>query len=98
MKVSILDLHCLNAVVDDYETIASIVDDVRRSSHGNIDAGDIATCIADLVREGMVDVYRFESKKGTYARMACMPDHLDAAWFRITEGGRKQLDDHWVDD
>lgn len=32
MTVSILDLHCLNAVSDDYETVASIMGDVRRSA------------------------------------------------------------------
>jgi len=32
MTISILGLHCLNAVTDDYETAASIVEHVRRLS------------------------------------------------------------------
>jgi len=46
MKVSLLDLHCLNAVADDLETVTSVLDDVRRSSHARVDAADVATCLA----------------------------------------------------
>lgn len=98
MKVSILDLHCLNALADDYETIASIVDDVRRSSPGNVDADNVATCMTDLVREGLVDAYRLDPATSTYVRIVALPDRLDDAWFRINDRGRQQLDASWVDE
>jgi len=58
----------------------------------------LAGCMADLVREGMVDVYRFSPQTSEYTRMSSIPDDIDTAWFRVNENGRKQLDDHWVDD
>lgn len=40
MTVSSPDLPCLNAVMDDHEAVAPILEEVRRTSHGN---GLIAT-------------------------------------------------------
>jgi len=102
MKVSILDLHCLNAIADDYETVASILEDVRRSSHGNVDATDVTTCMADLVRDGMADAHRFDPTSGSYEPLsinpaqALGPAQMDTLWFRVNDRGRQQLDEHWV--
>jgi len=98
MRVSILDLHCLNAIADDYETIASIVDDVRRTSHGNVNTDDVATCMTDLVRQGLVDAYRLDPATSTYVRIVALPDRLDAVWFRLNDRGRQQRDASWVDE
>ena len=103
MKVSILDLHCLNATADDYETILSIVDDVRRSSHGNVDVGnvdvgEVAACMTDLVREGLVDLYRLDTATNEFVPLAAVPESFDGVWFRLNATGRKQLDAHWVND
>ena len=57
MTVSILDLHCLNAVCDDHETVESITAEVRRSSHGNVhdEAGE---CLAEIAAAGLVVIRR----------------------------------------
>jgi hypothetical protein len=98
MKVSILDLHCLNAIADDYERTVSIIDDVRRSSHGNVEATDVAVCLAELVRDGFAGAYRFDGTTGRYEPVMTMPPQDDSLWFRITDSGRRQLDEHWVED
>ena len=98
MRVSILNLHCLNAIADDYESAGSILEDVRRSSHGNVDAAEITACLAELMRDGMADAYRFDAATKQYERNAFTPENVDGIWFRITDLGRRQLDADWVDD
>lgn len=98
MRVSILDLHCLNAIADDHETAASILEDVRRSSHGNVDADDVAACLVELVRDGMAEACRFDSLAAQYTPVVSMPPELDALWFRITDRGRRELDANWVEE
>ncbi len=45
MTISILGLHCLNAVTDDYETAASIVEHVRRPSHGLVPTAEVTAAL-----------------------------------------------------
>ena len=60
MTVSILDLHCLNAVCDDYEDVESITAEVRKSSHGNVGDAEIAECLSELAAAGLIDVFWFD--------------------------------------
>lgn len=98
MKVSILDLHCLNAIADDHETVASVLDDVRRSSHGNVTANDVAACLTELVRDGMAEASLFDPSTATFSPVASMPPELDDLWFRITDRGQRELDANWVEE
>lgn len=98
MKVSLLDLHCLNAVADDLETAASILDDVRRSSHGNVDSAHVAACLAELVRDGLAEAYVFDQATAAYVPATSTLQDVDGIWFRITDQGRQHLDANWVDD
>ncbi|MFM9058017.1 MAG: hypothetical protein ACKOSQ_02630 [Planctomycetaceae bacterium] len=98
MRVSILNLHCLNAIADDYETVDSVIDDVRRSSHGNVNADEIAACLVELVRDGLAEPCRFDEVTSRYVPLQAVPSGLQSTWFRITELGRRQLDADWVDE
>ena len=98
MKVSLLDLHCLNAVADDLETAASILDDVRRSSHGRVDSADVAACLAELVRDGLAEACVFDQATAAYSPVTGALQDFDSLWFRITDRGRQHLDANWVDD
>ena len=98
MRVSSLDLHCLTAMADDYETVASIAEDVRRSSHDNLDEADFAACVAELLRDGLADAFRLTDATGEYVRTSMVPDHADGLWFHITDRGRCQLDENWVEE
>jgi hypothetical protein len=83
MKVSLLNLHCLNALTDDCEDISAIIVDVRHSTHGDITASDVATCLSELIAEGMA------------ARSA---DAAGNEWFALTTKGRQDLEANWVDE
>jgi len=83
MKVSLLNLHCLNALTDDCEDISAIVVDVRHSTHGDVTASDVAICLNELTAEGMV------------ARSA---DAAGNEWFALTTEGRRELEANWVDE
>ena len=101
MTVSILDLHCLNAVCDDYENVESITAEVRRSSHGNVSDAEIAECLSELTAAGLVNVFRFDPHSGRYepvpfAKVAA--EGLRQVWFLITTKGHEELDANWVED
>ncbi len=101
MTVSILDLHCLNAVCDDYETVESITAEVRRSSHGNVRDDEVAECLAEMLAAGLVNVFRFDAGSGRYEPLPLgMPtrDALQKSWFLIAPKGRQELDANWVED
>ena len=98
MKVSILDIHCLNAVCDDYEQLQEIVADVRRSSHGNVADQEVAACLMDLARDGLVAFFRLNASTGTYIPQFNLPTDLAGVWITLTEAGRRELNANWVDD
>ncbi len=83
MKVSILNLHCLNALSDDREDVSSIVADVRRSTHSDVTIQEITCCLNDLVAEDMA---------------SRTTDAAGVEWYELTPRGRRELDAHWVDD
>lgn len=99
MTVSILNLHCLNAVCDDYENLAGITEEVRRSSHGNVGNAEIAECLTEMVAAGLIDVFSFNPGSGHYLPVPipmAAEDDLSAAWFLITTKGRGELTANWV--
>lgn len=101
MTVSILDLHCLNAVCDDYENIESITVEVRRSSRGNVTADEVAECLAEMATARLIDVFRFDTRSGRYEPLSLAPltaDDLQASWFLISPKGRRELEANWVED
>jgi hypothetical protein len=101
MTVSILDLHCLNAVCDDYENVESITAEVRRSSHGNVSDAEIAECLSELAAAGLVNVFHFDACSGRYEPVSFtqfVPADLRRAWFLITPKGQEELDANWVED
>lgn len=101
MTVSILDLHCLNAVCDDYENIESITAEVRRSSHGNVSSREVAECLAEMAAAQLVDVFRFDSRSGRYEPLppaTLTVDGIQTSWFLIAPKGQRELDSNWVED
>jgi hypothetical protein len=100
MTVSILDLHCLNAVCDDYEDVESITAEVRKSSHGNVSDIDVADCLSELAAAGMVAAFWFDAGPSRYVPAdlhEVTPERLRAAWFRITPKGHEELDANWAE-
>jgi hypothetical protein len=101
MTVSILDLHCLNAVCDDYENVESITAEVRRSSHGNVKADEVAECLAEMAAARLINVFRFDSRSGRYEPLSpttLTADGIQASWFLISPKGQCELDANWVED
>lgn len=54
MTVSILDLHCLNAVTDDHENLPSILEEVRRTTHGNVSRQEVVASLEEMAADGLV--------------------------------------------
>lgn len=97
MTLTLLDLHCLNALCDDYENIASTMADVRRSAHGNVTEAEIRECLQELKSNGWASAYEFNSIKGEYIEISDLSGDWSNFWFLITDQGRRELDQNWVD-
>ncbi len=97
MTVSILDLHCLNAVTDDYEDVASIVDEVRRTSHGNVSREEVVAALVNMLAEKLVAAYAFEPQGSRFVIADSVGEQVAEMWFRITPVGHRELDANWVD-
>ncbi len=97
MTVSILDLHCLNAVTDDYEDVASIIDEVRRTSHGNVSRGEVVAALVEMHAEGLVAAYGFEPQGSRFVIADSVGELADEMWFRIAPVGQRELEVNWVD-
>lgn len=97
MTVSILDLHCLNAVTDDHESLPAILDEVRRTSHGNVSRQDVVASLEEMAAGGLVAAYALDRDHSRF--VAVDPSALDASslWFRITPAGLAELEANWVD-
>jgi hypothetical protein len=98
MKVSILNLHCLNAVADDFESLDSITADVRRATHGNVSHNEVATCLGELAHDGWVNVFTFDPGEQRYLALPEVPAALADKWFGITDRGREELRTNWVEE
>ena len=97
MTVSILDLHCLNAVCDDYESLDSICEEVRRSSHGNVNLEEVADALRELAREDLIDAFEFDPRSNRYIAVHDCGGAVSGKWFLISAKGRTELDANWVD-
>jgi DNA-binding PadR family transcriptional regulator len=97
MTISMLGLHCLNAVVDDYESAASILNDVRAASHCDITPGEVMATINEMLAEGLIAAFTLDPKTAAFILADVTTDRSSAILYRITTAGRKELAANWVD-
>lgn len=95
--IDLVALHCLNALCDDYESVTTILSDVRRATHGDIQAEDIKRTLADLAANNLISVYEFDAANSRYLAVTGTPASMNDRWFFITEDGRKRLNSEWVE-
>jgi hypothetical protein len=92
------DLHCLNALCDDYENLDAITSEVRKATHGAISKGEVAECLRHLVNNGLVTAFEFDGQHSKYIPVTTLENELSENWFLISEKGGTELDQNWVDD
>ena len=97
MTITLLALHCLNALCDDYENLDALTAEVRRATHGVVSKSEMAECLQHLVACGWVNAFRFDGAQSKYIPIATL-EELSENWFLISENGREKLDQNWIDD
>lgn len=96
MTLTLLDLHCLNAMCDDYENITSVMTSVRRDTHGNVNQMEIRECLVKLKSNGWATAYEFNPLSGKFVEANDLSGDWSSLWFLIADQGRKKLDENWV--
>jgi len=91
-----LALHCLNSVCDDYENVSLIRTDVQKAMAIKVGDKEIEECLTELVRQGLVGVFECDAR-GHYVASDVSEGDWDKKWFLITETGRRELDEHWIE-
>lgn len=97
MTISILGLHCLNAVSDDYEPAASILEDVRAASHCDITPSEVMATINKMLAEGLIAAFTRDPKTAAFILADATTDRSSTILYRITTAGRKELAANGVD-
>jgi len=97
MTISILGLHCLNSVSDDYEPVASILEDVRAASHCDITLGEVVATLDEMRAEGLIAAFTLDPIAATFVPADATRDSGSVILYRITAAGRKELAANWVD-
>ena len=97
MKIDVLDLHCLNSACDDYESVATVIEDIRRETHFKVNEGGLIASIQKLHSLGFLEVFDYDVKKTAFVP-AIPQGNVLKQWFFISDEGRRVLDEYWVDD
>lgn len=97
MTISILLLHCLNAVSDDYEPAASILEDVRAASHCDITLGEVVATLDEMSAEGLIAAFTLNPKTAAFILADVTTDRSSTILYRFTTAGRKELAANGVD-
>jgi hypothetical protein len=96
MTVSILDLHCLNAVTDDYENVASILEEMRRASHGNVSAKEVVAALQEMAGTGLLTAYSLGPHGQGFIAADPAGQDFSNLWFKISPAGLAKLKANWV--
>jgi len=97
MKITAIDLHCLNSICDDYENLPLIINEVKQAIRRDITDKAIESSLFKLVQCGFVAVYDFDSGKSSFRPSSIDPIHWPSKWFLITPLGREALEKNWDD-
>lgn len=97
MTVSIFELHCLNAICEDYENVITVRDDVQNSTHRKVTDDEVGQCMIGLAAKGLIDVFRLDPATAIFLPLDEEFSDWCDKWFFITSKGRVELDENWVD-
>lgn len=96
-KLTTLEIHCLNALTDDYENAKSIKADIDRVLNQAVNAKELEDCVAQLVGKGLAVAYDFDPIRSKYAVADLRRSNISEQWFGLTDRGREELNRNWVD-
>jgi len=97
MKLTILDVYCLNALCDDYENITTIMADVSRAANTGVPFDEIERCLRRLEIEELVTAFEYDIQKTKYIPSSHFEGKIKEKWYFITEKGRQELDSNWIE-
>jgi hypothetical protein len=93
-----LELHCLNAVTDDFENIESIERQVKRDINQEVARQDITTVIEGLCRRGLITAHRYDiGRRQFIAEHFSFHNNVEDFWFYINPEGRAVLESEWTE-
>lgn len=95
MKISNEQVHCLNAICDDYEKIINITDEVVSETGKDLSFAQVESFLDKLVEMGLVNKYFYDTNDQSY--VVDTPNSKPSAsyWFYITDKGRDVLEENW---
>lgn len=89
-----LQSYVINVVANDYENYELIKKEVLNwaaKDHAPATPNAVRDALSAVVRDGLVDCYRFSPASGNYERAEFSASKLDELWFRITSKGKPHL-------
>ena len=93
MKLTDLEIHCLNCLCDDYENLHAIIGQLKADTGREYSKREVLTCLERLTNNGLVTKFSFNVKSSKY--LEDEQADVETSWFLISSFGRKQLDTNW---
>ncbi|MGA7461116.1 MAG: hypothetical protein WBW69_12880 [Candidatus Korobacteraceae bacterium] len=78
----------LNAIADDYESVATILETVRKFDEPEATAHDISQALEELVREGLAQTYELSPSPPHSKLVDFDVNRADELWFYVTSEGK----------
>lgn len=90
MNLTKIDLACLDAVADDYESLPMVTRGLRRLGFRDLSKHSVLENLRLLARRGLVTPYSLNAHASAFIQEQV--DHIDAdTWFLITDEGKACL-------
>lgn len=97
MKISNEQLHCLNALCDDYEDIFNVTNEVISQTGKKLSPTEVESLLDGLIELRLVDRFFYNSEIQSYVVDEGQSKPSNSCWFYITKKGRVALDENWND-
>jgi hypothetical protein len=89
MKLSDFQFEVLGWVMDDYESLDTITEDIRREFGSSVEETEILEALISLVKKCFVQPYIFDQENSRYRKIEPiqLKEHT-GLWFCATQSGR----------
>ncbi len=96
MNLDKIEIHILNSLCDDHESIHTIQEDLYKAVNNKISESLIIEYLRKLISNSLIDGFKYDIDNRVFLKQNILND-IDFLkdWFLINDRGRGELDANW---